>query len=65
MAIGVIFGRRPINGNHGIRADIRADRQIEAQIEPPSLRGPKGRDNPVSRMDCHVALLLAMVIGLI
>jgi membrane protein DedA with SNARE-associated domain len=44
---------------------LRADQQIEAQREPSSLRGPKGRGNPVSRVDCHVASLLAMTTGLI
>jgi hypothetical protein len=48
----------------GAETLFKADQQIEAQREPPSLRGPKGRGNPVSRMDCRVASLLAMTIGL-
>jgi hypothetical protein len=57
--------RRVMSGCSSIFASIRADQQIEAQREPPSLRGPKGRGNPVGRVDCHVASLLAMTIGLI
>ncbi|MDR2030980.1 MAG: hypothetical protein LBP86_01680, partial [Azoarcus sp.] len=49
-----------MDGGHPGDCFLRADQQIEAQREPPSLRGPKGRGNPVSRMDCHVASLLAM-----
>ncbi|MDR2093574.1 MAG: TonB-dependent receptor plug domain-containing protein, partial [Azoarcus sp.] len=58
--LGAVLTQTP-----GISANNRADQQIETQREPPSLRGPKGRGNPVSRMDCHVASLLAMTIGLI
>jgi hypothetical protein len=48
-----------------VRLCFRADQPMEAQIKLPSKRSPQGRGNPVGLLDCHVASLLAMTIGLI